>query len=112
MVICWSCWQERGRGTGAPPGGRGEGAWPGQASSEADDDEFVDEELGEEGSGEEVDEEAGEETGDEEADDEDRTDGEDGGGHSSNCLLRSLHRIMLLSLKMLNFNGHGKWKKV
>ena len=80
--------------------------WPGQASSEADDDEFVDEELGEEGSGEEVDEEAGEETGDEEADDEDRTDGEDGGGRSSNCLLRLLHRIRCLSLKMLNFNGH------
>ena len=52
------------------------------------------------------------ETGDEEADDEDRTDGEDGGGHSSNCLLRSLHRIKPLSLKMLNFNGHGTWKKV
>ena len=48
------------------------------------------------------------ETGDEEADDEDRTDGEDGGGHSSNCLLRSLHRITPLSLKTLNFNGRGK----
>ena len=52
--------------------------WPGQASSE------------EEGDGEADTEEAG---------DEDRTDA-DGGGRSSNCLLRSLHRIVFLSLKI------------
>ena len=62
-MVTWSCWPGRGRGRGEDPGGRAAGAWPGQASSEAGD----------------ADTEAGEETGD-----EDRTDEEDGDGHSSN----------------------------